>query len=756
MSDTPLPNPGSVPSSDQTKLLLDGLSGQAIFSISAEGKIQTWSPGAAQVFGFAAGEISGQPYAALFERADAEAGVPEELLRRAGLARQTFQGWRMRKDGSRFWACSKVAAVRDAPDAVAAYVETTCDSSEEKASSDALARSEEAFRLLVQSVRDYAIFMLDRRGNVASWNAGAERIKGYRADEIIGQPYSRFFTPEDVAANRPHENLRAAAEQGHYQGEGWRVRKDGTRFWASVTLTALRDERGRLRGFAKVTRDVTDRKRTDELLRESEERYRQLVDGVRDVAILLLSPQGTITSWNAGAERVTGYHADEVIGKGVDLLSTAEDVAARAVERELAAAAERGRFSAEGRRVRRDGSTFWGEVTTTAIRDDAGALKGFAQVTKDVTAQRRAIDEVRRTEEKFRLLVEGLRETAIYLLDPNGRITSWNPGAERLKGYRASEVIGRPNEIFFTPEDRAAGRPERLLELAATEGQAHDEGWRVRKDGSRFWADVLVTALYDAGGLLRGFSKVTRDLTERRGREEEVRRLNLDLRERIANLDAFASTVAHDVASPLRAVTTYTELALEEWGAQAPPEAAEYLRRVLSAARNMRTLVQDLLTYSRLAHEEFRPEPLDLGALVEEVLLSMAHVLRESGAEVELVKPFPSVLGGAVPLRQALTNLISNAVKFVQPGSAPFVRISSERRGPAVRLLVEDRGIGIGPEDAKRLFQPFERLAPGGTYPGSGLGLAIVRRAAERMGGRVGMEPAEGGGSRFWIELPAA
>src|SRR5581483_6894555 len=171
------------------------------------------------------------------------------------------------------------------------------------------------FRLLVQSVRDYAIFMLDRRGNVASWNAGAERIKGYRADEIIGQPYSRFFTPEDVAANRPHENLRAAAEQGHYQGEGWRVRKDGTRFWASVTLTALRDERGRLRGFAKVTRDVTDRKRTDELLRESEERYRQLVDGVRDVAILLLSPQGTITSWNAGAERVTGYHADEVIGK---------------------------------------------------------------------------------------------------------------------------------------------------------------------------------------------------------------------------------------------------------------------------------------------------------------------------------------------------------------------------------------------------------------------------------------------------------
>ncbi|MBV8880715.1 MAG: PAS domain S-box protein [Planctomycetaceae bacterium] len=742
--------------SDQIRLLLEGLSDHAIFSMDAQGRIQTWNKGAARIYGYTLTEIRGQQFQILHAREEKERRVPEETLRKARDQRAVVEGRRVRKDGRGFWAYSEISAVRDVSGEVVGYVDITCDVSERKEKGEELARSEEAFRLLVQSVQDYAIYMLDRRGNVVSWNPGAQRIKGYTAEEIVGEHYSRFFTPEDIASNKPHENLRIASEQGHYEADGWRVRKDGTRFWANVALTALRDDQGRLRGFAKVTRDISGRKRSDELLRQSEERYRQLVDGIRDYAVYMLSPEGMITSWNAGAERVKGYHADEVIGKHVSLFYTPDDVQAKRPELELRLAAERGRFNGEGWKVRRDGTYFWAEVTMTAIRDDAGKLRGFAKITRDVTAERKSMDDLRRAEERFRLLVEGVREYAIYMLDPNGRVASWNPGAERLKGYRADEIIGKPHSTFYTPEDQKAGKPARLLDLAASEGQARDEGWRVRKDGRRFWADVLLTALYDGGGLLRGYSKVTRDLTERQKRDEEVRRLNQGLQEKITDLDAFASTVAHDVASPLRAIASYTDMVVEDYGKSLPEEAQLHLQRVQSAARHMRRLLEDLLAYSRLSHAEIQPVPTDLEALIEEVLLEMAHALGESKAKVLQSKPYPKVLANATLLRQALTNLISNAVKFARPGVPPAVTVATERRGKDVRITVTDNGIGIGPADVQRLFQPFERLGPAKGYAGTGLGLAIVRRAVERMDGRVGMEPAPEAGTRFWIELPGA
>lgn len=742
-------------SGDQLRLLFEGLGDHAIFSLDADGLIRTWNRGAVRMSGYAPEEVVGRPFSLLFQPDDVARGLPAEILGRAREGRQAFEGWRLRKNGGRFWAYSEVSAVRGAGGRVDGYVEITCDISERKASGEALERSEEAFRLLVQSVQEYAIYMLDRRGNVASWNAGAQRIKGYAADEIIGEHYSRFFTPEAVAADQPSENLRTASTEGHYQGEGWRIRKDGSRFWASVTLTALRDEQGRLRGFAKVTRDMSARKRTEELLRQSEERSRLLLDGIKDHAVCMLSPEGLVSSWNPGAERVKGYHADEILGQPVSIFYTAEDLADGRPRKELRKAEEDGLFAGEGWRVRRDGTRFWADVTTSAIRDASGTLRGFALVIRDVTAHKKAQEELRRADERFRLMVEGIREYALFMLDTTGRIVSWNPGAERLKGYTAQEALGQPHAIFYPPEDRAAGKPRTLLDTAVSEGQARDEGWRVRKDGTRFWADVVITPLYDAGGLLRGFSKVTRDLTERRRREEEIRRLNADLQERITDLDAFASTVAHDVSSPMRAVGQYAETVLEDWGDRLPEEGRQSLRRIVGAAGHMRRLVDDLLTYSRLGHEEVSFESVDVTALLEDVLLQMAHLLGESKAQVRLEKPFPKVRAHPVLLRQALTNLISNAVKFARPGTPPAVVVRTEKKDGLVRILVEDNGIGIREEDVLRLFKPFERLEAARGFPGTGLGLAIVRRAVERMDGRVGLSPASGGGTLFWIGLAA-
>ncbi|WP_370173243.1 hybrid sensor histidine kinase/response regulator [Sphingobium abikonense] len=244
------------------------------------------------------------------------------------------------------------------------------------------------FELLVQSVTDYAIFMLNTDGRIASWNAGARRFKGYEPDEIIGQHFSRFYTPQDQAAGVPAAALETARQEGRFEAEGWRVRKDGTHFWANVVIDPIRDTDGRLLGFAKITRDLTERRAADEALRKSEERFRLLVESVSDYAIYMLDPVGTITSWNSGAERAKGYAAEEILGKNFALFYSEEDRIAGLPSRALSSAQRDGRFESEGWRIRKDGSRFWANAVIDTIRDSAGEVIGYAKVTRDLTERR--------------------------------------------------------------------------------------------------------------------------------------------------------------------------------------------------------------------------------------------------------------------------------------------------------------------------------------------------------------------------------
>jgi PAS domain S-box-containing protein len=245
-------------------------------------------------------------------------------------------------------------------------------------------------RLFIKSVTDYAIYMLSPEGFVVSWNAGAERFKGYKPEEIIGEHFSRFYTDEDRASGLPYAALELARTKGKFEGEGWRMRKDGTRFWASVVIDPIRDDSGALMGFAKITRDVTDKKIAQDALRESEERFRLLVQGVTDYAIYMLSPAGEITNWNAGARRIKGYEADEVVGTHFSRFYTEEDRLAGRPMRALDQAATAGRYEAEGWRVRKDGTRFWAHVVIDRIRNEAGELVGFAKITRDITERRDA------------------------------------------------------------------------------------------------------------------------------------------------------------------------------------------------------------------------------------------------------------------------------------------------------------------------------------------------------------------------------
>ena len=269
--------------------------------------------------------------------------------------------------------------------------------------------SDDPFHIFVNSVRDYAIFMLDAGGYVKSWNTGAERIKGYKASEIIGKHFSVFYPEEDVRNNKPQRLLDIAASEGRVEDEGWRVKKDGTKFWADVVLTAIRDESGDLLGYGKVVRDLSERRRVEDALRRSEERSRLFVEAVQDYAIFMLDTGGHVASWNVGAERIKGYKAHEIMGQHFSRFYPEEDIKNGKPEMELDVASKVGRFEDEGWRLREDGSRFWANVIITAVRDSSGKLVGFSKVTRDFTERMHAQKALESSQ-------NSLRELSLHLL----------------------------------------------------------------------------------------------------------------------------------------------------------------------------------------------------------------------------------------------------------------------------------------------------------------------------------------------------
>jgi PAS domain S-box-containing protein len=256
-----------------------------------------------------------------------------------------------------------------------------------------LGQTDESFRLLVEGVKDYAIFLLDPNGRILTWNEGAQRLKQYKPEEIIGKHFSIFYPPEDLAWDKPAFELRETLREGRFEDEGFRLRKDGSRFWANVVLTALRDETGELRGFAKITRDLTTRRAAEEQLRQSEARLRLLVESIQDYAVFMLDPSGRVATWNPGAERIKGYKPDEIIGKSFTVFYPEEDVRGGKCELELSQATANGRFEDEGWRIRKDGTRFWANVVISAVRDEKGQLLGFSKVTRDLTDRRKNEEE---------------------------------------------------------------------------------------------------------------------------------------------------------------------------------------------------------------------------------------------------------------------------------------------------------------------------------------------------------------------------
>ena len=605
------------------------------------------------------------------------------------------------------------------------------------------------FRRLVEGVRDYAIFLIDPEGYVQTWNEGAQRIKGYAAHEIVGQHFSRFYLQAAIDSGWPAHELAVAAKVGRFEDEGWRLRKDGSTFWASVIITAIHDEAGRLLGFSKITRDLSERRENEERLRRSEERFRLLVEGVQDYAIFLLDTAGYIATWNMGAQRLKGYRPEEIIGKHMSTFYEPEAIARAWPQHELEVAASAGRFEDDGWRLRKDGTRFWANVVITALRDAAGVLRGYSKITRDLTERRETEERLRRSEERFRLLLEGVADYAIFMLDEEGRVTSWNTGAERITGYHADEILGQHFGRFYPAEDVALGAPAEELRTATLNRRAEARGWRVRKDGTRYWADVVVTSLHDDTGRLRGFAKVVRDLSDRKRMEV--------LEDEGRHLTEFLAMLAHELRNPLAPIRNAVAILSAE--KQVSPQAAWCRDVIERQTLHLTRLVDDLLDVSRITRGKLhmQTETIDVNAAVHRALESARPLIdaRKHRLALELAPEPLLVNADMTRITQVVINLLNNAAKYTREGGE--IRVATGIAGEDVLMRIADNGEGISPEMLERVFDLFaqgERTLDR-SEGGLGIGLTLARRIVALHGGDITVKSdGIGKGAEFIVSLP--
>ncbi len=618
-------------------------------------------------------------------------------------------------------------------------------------------------RLLLDAFADHAIYMLDGQGIVASWNAGAERMTGYRPNEIVGQHCACFFTDEDRATRLPQQLLGLARSSGRAESEGWCVRKDGTRFWARSLLQPMRTPAGDIIGFAQITYDATEREAAQRALFESERRFRLLVEGVIDYAIYMLDRDGIVTNWNAGAERIKGYTAGEIIGDHFSRFYTQEERAARLPWRALEIAAREGRYEAEGWRVRKDGSRFWASVVLDAIRGANGALLGYAKITRDITERHRAQEAILESERQFRLLVNSVTDYALIMLDLEGIVTNWNAGAERIKGYAAEEIIGQHFSRFYTESDRAAGLPAQALRTARERGRFEAESWRMRKDGSLFWANVVIDLIRDEQGQLIGFAKITRDITEQRNAQRAVEQAQAHLAQaqKIEALGQLTGGVAHDFNNLLMIISGH--IGSLKRAVTDDPKALRAAEAIELAAQRGEALTRQLLTFSR--RQSLNPVTVELREAIDGICAMLTSSL---GAPVTLVSTIlPEVWpveADANELQLAIVNLVLNARDAMPKGGVISLTAENARLRPGdaglelegdfVALAVADTGWGIPADILPRVFDPF--FTTKRPDKGTGLGLSQAHGFAHQAGGSIRIESTVGKGTCVTLYLPRA
>jgi len=663
----------------------------------------------------------------------------------------------------------------------------------------------EEFKILVDGVTDYAIFMLDGNGRITTWNSGAERLKGYAADEIIGRDFSIFYTEEARQAGHPKRLLETALREGRYEEENWRVRKDGTRFWASVTITPIRNESGTLIGFAKVTRDLTEprlaeekreaeRQEAERVLQESEEKFRLLVDQVQDYAIFFLDPEGHVMTWNTGAERIKGYRADEIIGQSFVRFYLPKDVIAGVPIRLLREAREHGVATQEGVRLRKDGTSFSASVVITALHDKEGRLRGFAKVTRDITEQKHAEQSMEILADASRLLAESLDSeqilfTITQMVVPafaDGVLTHLRDpaGQPRLELYHAAnpELVDAIQKLQRRGAFHVAAPSRRVMQTGRSEiHPALTPEWLRRQDvddelasliqrfgisstihvpiswtgrphavvvfaslGTRVYNDydlVFAEELARRASTAMHNAELFHNALTERERTEE----EVMLRERLVAI------VGHDLRNPLFAIS----MAADMLSSHVAPADEHLVNRIQRTANHMTRMIRQILDFARIRSGQsfdLRIESADLRHICQAVIDEFRFIRPDQ--EITLsIECQTDVLLDSDRIAQMLSNLIGNAIQHGTQG--PIEVTLHETESEAVAIEVHNFGPPIPKAEQPRLFEAFHRGTPGRRQRSSiGLGLFIAKEIVRAHGGSIAMRSPDRNGTTFSVVLP--
>jgi PAS domain S-box-containing protein len=631
------------------------------------------------------------------------------------------------------------------------------DITEKKRAEEETRRQQELLQLILESIAD-GVVVADSNGRFLLFNAAAEQIVGVGATDTNPDQWSdRYGTylPDGLTPYPSDELPLVRAMRGEsIDAVEVFVRNakvpDGRLL--SITGRPLRGEDGVLRGGVVVLHDVTERKRAEEALRRSEERYHLLFDSNPHPVWVYDLKTFAILDVNHSAVRNYGYSREEFLSLTIKDIRPPEDVPA--VLESAANVPQDTETTSVWKHRKKNGKLIDVEIVSHPLV--YGGRNARLVVATDITMRKKAEEALRQSEERFRLLVSEVTDYAILMLDPEGRIASWNAGAERIKGYQAHEIIGQHFSRFYPTEDVEGGKPVYELKVTRERGRFAEEGWRVRKDGSRFWAHVVITALRDATGQLRGFAKVTRDITEHK-RTQELIMLAKEEAERASKFkDQFLSTMSHELRTPLNAVLGFSDLLADERYGALNDRQQRYVSHIHSGGRHLLRLISDILDLSKIeaGRMELTLEDVTVTSAFAEVTSSLYPLAeKKSQALQSQVEPDLHVHADAMRFKQVLMNLVGNAIKFTPERGR--IELTARQVDDQVRVEVRDNGPGIPPEQQQRIFEAFYRLSQSGnTTEGTGLGLAITARLVELHGGKLGIESQTGQGSCFYFSLP--
>ena len=630
--------------------------------------------------------------------------------------------------------------------------------------------TETHFRQLVSGVKDYAIFMMDPKGYIISWNEGAQHIKGYCEKEMIGKHFSCFYSEQDRQHKKPQQGLHTALEKGHSEAEGWRIRKDGTRFWANAIITPIKDEQGTLLGFSKVTRDLTERKKNEEQLKHREEQLTEALNTLQTViqsaplAIFTTDLNGIVTSWNKTAEHMFGWSANETIGQFSPIVSEKNLKEFETFRQTI----YHGKTVVEERvkRRKKDGTDIHVSLSAAPLKDPKDQIIGYLGMIADITEHHEHEQQIAYQKKMLNNVND-----AIIATDQNLCITSWNKAAEHIYGWKAEEALGRTTAEVLQGQLSPKTRETKLQQLR-NKGAIKGVFEQKRRDGTPIFIEANAMTLTDKQGQFIGYVSVNRDITQRKQAEEarlkaeealQAQRALSVRANRLRALGEMATGMAHELNQPLQGIQGLSERCLLMAKRGRPPTPNEMLNRfqeILDQTERMAHIITHTRIFAREAHQ-----PLAQLVAPNKVIKSATKLLtsqfRARGVDMvfELAKNLPLVHINPFSLEEVIINLLLNARDAVEDRlktephlPTPHIIIKTTPTPSHVHITITDHGTGISKEIYPHIFEPFFTTKP--LDKGTGLGLPISKNIIEQFGGSLNIVAHLGGTTKAIVVLP--